>query len=139
MGKGMTNEERIELLKEVARVAPKEWEADHCTISGEPCVQFEALNYEVLRFSDNDIENAPAIIVMLDAMEEAGAAGELAPRPCGVVGGEYYYSIWPYPGSKVRKPYYDQEFDGKTRAEAVARAFVEVFKSESPNTPEEDN
>ena len=152
MGEGMTNEERIELLKEVARVAPKEWDADHCTISGEPCVQFEALNYEVLRFSDNDIENAPAIMVMLDAMEEAGHFPELAPYKsmdaddgmnkigAGMrrdAGFRYCCCLMDHnvPSPEPWEPL--QIFNGNTRAEAVARAFVEVFKSESPNTPTE--
>lgn len=137
----MTQEERIELLKRVAEVAPKEM--------GAVLIQSENPNGQAVKFSKesgqatglltlngDDVFDAEAIIAMLDAMEEAGWWVELAGlaemlegwktgrigRGYSVTFVENHPTFTTDEGIVVPIP-----FIGKTRAEAVARAFVEVF------------
>lgn len=137
----MTNEERIELLKEVARVAPKELRATYTNCAD--LVQFDAGRYiSDLRLID-DMLDAPASMVMLDAMEEAGHFPELAPYKsmdaddgmnkigAGMrreAGFRYCCCLMDHnvPSPEPWEPL--QIFNGNTRTEAVSRAFVEVFK-----------
>ena len=115
----MDNTERIELLRKVAEVAPKEMGAQfregytswhtHTPLS----VVFMG-NYTCLGLA-NDIQDAAACFAMLEAMEEDSY--------CVLLGKEADASHRCWVGSKeVGCNYF-----GDTRAEAVARAFVRVF------------
>lgn len=122
----MSEQERIELLKEVARVAPKEWQAnlrdhEHLTLWA---VDTQPKGYAChLNFDEPDSINGTAIIAMLDAMEKAGFEIHIATVSTGegIVGYNVSASKFCILGSGV-------ECTGTTRAEAVARAFVQVFK-----------
>lgn len=140
----MTETERIELLKEVARVAPKEMGAMYVD---EPenvarvvfvCVQYRFVDNDdyhrmPLLLLEGDVLDAPAIIAMLDAMEKAGKATYIeSAEDDGFVCGVGHYEVI----KKVRTFCSESAEIGATRAEAVARAFVEVFKAPAGGTNE---
>lgn len=127
----MTNEERVELLRRVAEVAPKEMGAyfvgpdeglDSCRVEAVGPRGF-ALDLHDWG-SGMDYHDAAAIIAMLDAMEKAGyAIGLVSFTP----GARWYRVEWWRDLRDARDNPGRCEFDGDTRAEAVARAFVRVF------------
>jgi len=128
----MTGHERIDLLKEVARVAPEDLCATFTDFA--ELVQFDAGRYiSDLRLS-NDFQDALPIIVMLDAMESKPhpnsrhRVGLITPT-----GGAYACDVWIEETGD--RPYGD--FRGSTRAEAVAKAFVAVFSTDTPTEPKE--
>ena len=132
----MTQEERIELLKQVAAVAPKEMGAKLISSEGVKFSRDNGQTTAVLTV-DDDMFDAEAIIAMLDAMEEAGWWVELAglaemlegwktgriDRGYSVTFVENHPTFTTDEGIVVPIP-----FIGKTRAEAVARAFVQMFE-----------
>ena len=135
----MTQEERIELLRQVAAVALKEMGARFYDPQG--VLLFEGTKdiSDLVRLTLNgdDVFDAEAIIAMLDAMEEAGWWVELAglaemlegwktgriDRGYSVTFVENHPTFTTDEGIVVPIP-----FIGKTRAEAVARAFVQMFE-----------
>lgn len=110
----MTQEERIELLKRVAEVAPKEMGAKLISSQG---VKFSRDNGQTTAVltADDDMFDAEAIIAMLDAMEGVGYFPMLYGN-----GESYECSNALYADNCIPT-------QNKTRAEAVARAFVDVF------------
>ena len=128
----MNNIDRIDILKEVARVAPKEMGAKY---------ESGVVNFYGPGMDDgdrppqlgleDDLCDASACFAMINAMEAVNACGELCPENHGHYEKfyEYRYCIWAYPGllEKDRRPWHDQEFYGKMRSEAIARAFIAVF------------
>lgn len=106
----MKEQERIELLKQVAECAPKEMRAELNEWHGHS-VQFSKPPAFGLTLR-NDHVDAYAIVAMLDAMEALHAP------VCLTWDGIYICSTLHHRGQ------------GKTRAEAVARAFVKVFGKE---------
>ena len=112
----MTNEERIELLKAVAECAPKEMKAtfrEEGTYSETECVLFMGCEQSPLYLHLHpEWTDGEESFAMLDAMEKAGYKWELAPywlsgRYRCIAGGLYGY--------------------GHSKAEAIARAFIQVF------------
>lgn len=114
----MTGAERIELLQNVARVAPKEmW----CVMRGREVIFRGLPDWEPYLELSDDMTDARGIITLLDAMEGAGWETSLA-SPSS----EWSDCRFALTFTRVRDDYTDTEF-GSTRAEAVARAFVQVF------------
>jgi hypothetical protein len=115
----MNERERIELLKQVAECAPKEWASPHGIDTWDRGVlRFDVPNEPgsvscYLRLM-NDIHDAEAIIAMLDAMEQNGDYVSVY----RVSGNQYYCST--SANDRVMTK-------GATRAEAAAKAFVQVF------------
>lgn len=123
----MTQEERIELLRKVAEVAPKEMGAKLISSEG---VKFSRDNGQTTAVltADDDMFDAEAIIAMLDAMEARDLEG-LGPEVCVELTGskgEYHCRRWVCPENDDSLATVNTQ--GDTRAEAVARAFVEVFE-----------
>jgi hypothetical protein len=137
-----------ELLREVAQAAPREMGAE---FSDETPLKFVEFSDPAcyLDFTDPDPSNGTAIVAMLEAMENAGwwvdlrialdETGDLDGNPTY---GKYtrrpgWYEAWVcYRQEKAAElhakglKYPRQENYGKTRAEAVAKAFVSVFRAE---------
>jgi len=124
----MTQEERIELLRKVAEVAPKEMRA---RMSNDGDSVFFAEDPAWLELCGIDSDDAQAIIAMLDAMEGLGF---------NVWVGRHVYCDNPETKHLATDGYCCDGYIigtgerffaliGKTRAEAVARAFVEVFST----------
>lgn len=125
----MTQEERIELLKQVAEVAPEGCRGEYRDLPYEKVVlkidRGDTERWIALELYD-EYEDAEAIIAMLDAIQakedkswvRLGYYPDIAQSPYNVV--VYYESP---DGLFIR----ESEGFGATRAEAVARAFVEVF------------
>ena len=162
MGEGMrNNEERIALLKDIVRVAPAAHLGVHFA-EGRYSEDGRMLAPEFIRFGDcddsdedfdlwsSDRMQGEHIIVMLDAMEEAGHFPELAPYKSmnaadgmGKIGAgmrsdagfRYCCCLMDHNAQSPEHWEPLQIFNGNTRAEAVARAFVEVFKVSTPSTP----
>lgn len=137
--------DRIELLKAVEAALPERW---RCYVANE----YEWLNWSVptgqfdRTFPDpgeyvescelvlwDDMRSAKAIVAMIDVMEQHLGCGILCPQPDG----GYEYEFWPYrAGIDDIKPWHDKCYEGETRAEAVAKAFVACFNdSESAGNP----
>ena len=128
----MTQEERIELLRQVSAVAPEEMGAVLIQ-SKKPNAQGVKFSNEngqatgILTLNGDDVFDAEAIIAMLDAIQakedkswvRLGYYPDIAQSPYNVV--VYYESP---DGLFIR----ESEGFGATRAEAVARAFVQVFE-----------
>jgi hypothetical protein len=136
----MTNEERIELLKAVAECAPKEMGARFWYVG--PIMRASASTGDcmpnVVNFCgpgmddgdgppqlglQDDLCDASACFAMLDAMEKAGfnTANSFDQVQTPPVHDCTAYK-WPTPDDRQ----YHKSI-GTTRAEAVARAFVQVF------------
>lgn len=119
----MTNDERIALLRKVAEVAPKEMEPgfEDCTNPKKAFAWFDGVAFDecvMLDLSGDDIEDAAAIIAMLNAMEKVLESGVVLTSGGGLLKGKY----------SVKFGGWDQALPmSDTRAEAVARAFVRVF------------
>ena len=128
----MTQEERIELLRQVAAVALKEMGARFYDPQG--VLLFEGTKdiSDLVRLTLNgdDVFDAEAIIAMLDAMEEAGHVVWLSQHIYCEDPEDDRLDVDGYECSGYRLRGESDNFDGKgeTRAEAVARAFVEVFE-----------
>ena len=124
----MTQEERIELLKRVAEVAPKEMGAKLISSQG---VKFSRDNGQTTAVltADDDMFDAEAIIAMLDAIEGAGHVVWLSQHIYCEDPEDNRLDVDGYECNGYRLRGESDNFDGKgnTRAEAVARAFVEVF------------
>jgi len=130
--------EKIELLKNVAEVAPKEMGArffqyyDYVRRAKEPAVEFYDPDSDeiVCCFGYNDQRNGGGIIAMLDAMEKAGYMPSLTQTAAESDDERYEveYAAFddPCPTCSHRSWEYTRH-PGKTRAEAVAKAFVAVF------------
>lgn len=124
----MTQEERIELLRKVAEVAPKEMKAEYAEAgkySEVECVLLMGCHESPLYLHlDPEYKDGEAIIAMLDAMEGAGwaayAGSEADDNGVRIPG--YYCCCYDTNDCE------SLECKGETRAEAVARAFVEVFE-----------
>jgi hypothetical protein len=134
----MTEEERIELLKWVAEVAPKEMGAEkwHESVADGTCnsVSFSGRHYLSL---ESDISDASACFAMLDAIERADAETD-SPHVNVVslsgANGRYECDGDIAPGDGYIH-FIDEK--GATRAEAVARAFVAVFEAQKQESPPE--
>ena len=130
----MTQEERIELLRQVSAVAPEEMGAVLIQ-SKKPNAQGVKFSNEngqatgILTLNGDDVFDAEAIIAMLDAMEEAGHVVWLSQHIYCEDPEDDRLDVDGYECSGYRLRGESDNFDGKgeTRAEAVARAFVEVF------------
>lgn len=141
----MTEQERIELLKQVADCAPKYMGADfvgpdrldnqrvefHINRDGKYCNDSASLDlFDWGKYPESiDYQDAPAIIAMLDAMEKAGLTPALS---ITAADDAYRYEVaYAQYGKRCDScgtyGYTHLEFHGATRAEAVARAFVRVF------------
>ena len=125
--------DRIELLKEVARVAPKEMKARYFDLAHDyQGVAFTSGDYEYVFTLDGDDESCGSqIIVMLDAMEKVGYDPTLY-RTAADDDDQRYEVNYSYT-SKTCPTCFNSDFIhrqhyGATRAEVVARAFVAVFK-----------
>ena len=146
----MTEQERIDLLKRVAACAPKELNA---RLYNEDAVRFESVMGDwqdvTLDAQGGDIDryDAAGIIVMLDAMVEADwVQAVVLVTPSEQFGGKYRVVVrsrettthlmgFSDRGYQASVPVRSEIGLGNTRAEAVARAFVEVFKVSTPSTP----
>lgn len=99
----------VELLKEAVGVAPKEMDAmfwgTFITIDGLPYGQRAMLGH-----NSDDITNAPAILLLLDAIDKTKQQWII--EKCS----EGYVILAKYKST------------GKTLTEAVLKAFIEVFK-----------
>jgi hypothetical protein len=110
-----------ELLEQVAKVAP-EWMGAECK-GPVLAVRFTGVTNSPLIGSASDVSNGAAIIAMLDAMEQDGEKPYILPKNgdaylCGLQGRTFPKDGWAH---------------GKTRAEAVAKAFVQVFAKDEVN------
>lgn len=151
----MTDADRIELLKEVARVAPKEmgaeFEPEHTLVATYyndetydgfytegPSITFrvrlknnDSSEHRLyLDESIDDNQDAAAVFAMLDAMEGARYATKLTSHCLVVVGPNavtdgFTFSATEITDVKVTPRRF--ECSATSRAEAVARAFVQVF------------
>jgi hypothetical protein len=144
----MTEEERIELLKWVAEVAPKEMGAEkwHESVADGTCnsVSFSGRHYLSL---ESDISDASACFAMLDAIEngvpdawtkllKVDAFDPYCLHVEAGVSDEEYNSIRQF--SDADRPLrLDIMGIGATRAEAIARAFVAVFEAQKQESPPE--
>lgn len=123
----MTEAERIELLREVARCAP---EGMGATFDHESVVNFHAYDdgdgYPQLGLKD-ELCDASGCFAMLDAMECRDLGGIGPSVLVELIGGdrEYRCRRWVCPENDGAMATTDE--GGATRAEAVSRAFVAVF------------
>ena len=115
--------DRIELLKEVATVAPEEMNA---RLRDGAIANYKVEMNGGTLYLDEKFKEGDAIIAMLDAMEKAGWIVQLDNHPSGV----YRIMAWRErdPGNTCAISVERVNTNGKTRAEAVAKAFVAVFK-----------
>lgn len=130
----MTEQERIELLRRVAACAPKEMRAEVVLNTGdEPFfAHFEGIprgasNREdegVWLYLDDDMDDAEAIIAMLDAMEGAGWVSFQFTSEYG----DRILSGWKL--HRDTEEYRSWRGDGMARSIPVARAFCAVFEAE---------
>lgn len=133
----MNETERIELLRAVAECAPKEMKAtfrEKGTYSETECVLFMGCEQSPLYLHLHpEWTDGEESFAMLDAMEKAGCNVALT--------SSVYFDGVHHPGygCYVKRPWESfsmrpsQCHQGETRAEAIARAFVQVFqKRESP-------
>ena len=120
----MTNDERIALLRRVAEVAPKEMGVELSEENGWVEIGWnqQARDAGHLTFDRDDQSNGTPIIAMLDAMEKAGWRCHLLGRYESFMGTAYLLDC-----CKRGDVLPIRETVGATRAEAVARAFVQVF------------
>lgn len=132
----MNEQEQIELLKEVARVAPKGMKAYPLNPANMlyPLIEFGGVpsgfsdrdgddRVVELDMKEDDVYNAAAIIAMLDVMENAG----VRPSLCRLDGPTYRVILFDAgPAGKQAFPC----VDCATRTEAVTRAFVTVFRDQ---------
>lgn len=137
----MTEQERIELLKKVAKACEKAGikaefiddlidtgmpiHVQLITNFGTPPFDFE-INCELSLepYTPSLINDAPACFIMLDAMEKAGYVGELKTiidEEATVTG--YQFDFF-YLHAILRL---FLQFKGETRAEVISRAFIAVF------------
>lgn len=110
--------DRQELLRAVAECAPEEWAVEISDIHDYDHLQLDTV---VLCLQGNDIEDAPAIIAMLDEIERRDYFTEVGNNKRPV---DYFCVVEP-DGISPQETY-----RGATRAEAVARAFVAVMSTE---------
>jgi len=142
----MTDAERIKLLKEVARVAPEEMGAVFCYVgaltrasasTGDYAPNAVALASGQTLWLKNDIEDAPGCFALLDAMEGAGYEVTLKSSR-SLTGSTIHYACWLLSLHNGRPVVIgDGAYFGAslhpTRAEALARAFVQVFPAPAPS------
>ena len=130
----MSNEERIELLKQVAEVAPKEMDArlyDGVVFFHGAAHQTESRPWVVpaIFVTFDDYYSSTAIIAMLDAINNAGHGCSVSTYRKDLNKPKEFSAkcavFLPLEG--------DRDFDGygSTRAEAVAKSFVQVFDKEA--------
>lgn len=109
----MTEQEQIELLQAVTKCGKQNLCA---TMDCDHRIDFNRFKNTWLNFEDDDIQNGSAIIALLDAMEKDGELLRIESLDEGD------YQVDRYEECEWLEVGY-----GKTRAEAVAKAFVAVF------------
>jgi hypothetical protein len=126
----MNEVERLELLRQVAECAPYDWNVAESDIDDYDQI---FLNNTILHLSGFDVEDAPAIITMLDEIEKRGwltwlDSGHLDGDPLEPL--TYCCTVNDKNGMLYRCSGL-----APTRAEAVARAFVAVMTGDSSHQP----
>ena len=135
----MNEQERIALLEQVAECAPKGWTAKlQAFLTRSDALVFHyfenGTHSSALLSFESDYRDALAITAMLNAIESKGFACGVATARIPESVGSYYNKN----GEGYDCVYQDQneepcrrfnhKTNGSTRSEAVARAFVKVFR-----------
>lgn len=150
----MSPEERTELLKKVAEVAPEEWQAHEVNDwewltfwvpTGEYDRELPPNPYidicDLVLY--DDMRSASAIIAMMDAMEKDGCSTTLKCWDDDINEDKFELEVYPQGWitrcsccgtSKIR----NITISGDTRAEVVAKAFVQVFSGKTHKSENEN-